>query len=159
MEAVRQEEQADLEPILSSDGPPIEPPRHDWYRTGTLILLGVIAAALVVLANAELRQARVAERRECREREMSRQAPFGPPVVESILERCGGEDGPARRSAIPDVVGTRLTEAEWRLREHGFFPQVQGGDPLGDDVVVWAQEPPGGQEVPGGTAVRLRTRR
>ncbi|MFZ0625856.1 MAG: PASTA domain-containing protein [Acidimicrobiia bacterium] len=64
---------------------------------------------------------------------------------------------PVEPGPVPDVVGMGLADARLQIRLAGLVPAVDDGDPTGGDSVVWAQEPPGGMEVPIGSVIGFRT--
>lgn len=57
---------------------------------------------------------------------------------------------------VPDVIGLPVNGALDLLRDRGLCPSVNEGDPEGGVVV--AQEPGGGEQIPRGSGVGLRTR-
>jgi hypothetical protein len=62
---------------------------------------------------------------------------------------------PPARTRVPDVVGLKVQAAEFRLGQAGLRAEVKempNGAPKGQ---VFAQSPPAGTEVPGGTSVTL----
>ncbi len=148
MTRVRDEQPGDLEAFPPEKNREADEAPSTSRDILPLVLLGVIAGSLLVVALAEIREARVAERRECREREVARHGGNpGPELLATIAMRCGGadvlDDG-GRLGFVPNVVGMPLNEAEERLRQSGYVSKPHDDDPVGADVVVWGQEPGAG---------------
>jgi hypothetical protein len=55
------------------------------------------------------------------------------------------------------MVGRPLRRARLEIRLAGLSPEVERGDPMEPDSLVWAQEPNDGATYPKGTVVGLRT--
>jgi hypothetical protein len=85
-----------------------------------------------------------------------------PRRVALALDAVDCPDGPLAlatpaRAPAPDMVGRPLRRARLEIRLAGLSPEVERGDPMEPDSLVWAQEPNDGATYPKGTVVGLRT--
>ena len=144
--------------------------RQRWPTVLVAVCAAVAALALAVIAVSAWRQAEYAEEQACLSKtyalgELSNVFPVGDGDSDGEEARtdqavriaaCFGVE--AAISEVPNVVGADLAVARARLRNAGFVPRVEEGDPEGRNVVVFAQEPPAGSRLQRGIVVGLRTR-
>jgi len=142
-------------PILPDRG---SPPR--WTRTVGVVSAAVAAVSLAVIAVAQWRQADVARHQQC----------LADAQAHAQLEQTSGEQAvslakcfpgptlpPVQFVTVPGVVTETLSQAELDLRAVGLKPLLAAG-PSAPNSFVTDQTPAGGESVPAGTDVSIKTR-
>jgi hypothetical protein len=152
-----------LPPARVDGDAPTLPTRGDpptWTRTVGVVSAAVAAVSLAVIAVAQWRQADVARHQQCIANAEA-QAQLAQTSGEQAVALAKCFPGPTlpqvRFVTVPGVVTETLSQAELDLRAVGVKPLLAAG-PSAPNSFVTDQTPAGGESVPAGTDVSLKTR-